>query len=654
MNAEDEFCDDHGLWYEDCCPDCVDGRPPLEEAEVVLRARQPKSVKRHICNSSARCGRHEDVSFCSYCGYYPLCQEDGRENKQKRDRKRESRQKERCTCDFCSKKAKKHTLGLCGTHHVRYCKNCSVLGNCPQCAEDASVNKTQPPQLSPCTALVPVTSLHQAPNDTKHCGCVYDGSTEYYCYDHQIWYCDKCSHGTCECPLCHVEECVSDRPEWLPVCACCDDDGVRVKGLTGHCEEHRCYYCKTCYGLCPKCKAKALPARGKVISERSLPAPDPKNYPLLECPYHGWFCSRCDKQCPDCTGQNVRWLIPHCDRHKAHYCPRCGMVCKDCDKKQMMVAEPPEEEGLECPTCGKKALRDCPKHGFYCTACDGNCERCDGCYSKAGVMYHKCSRAMVFCGKHKKHYCDYCGQKCRLCEPKMKLKYHQCGLPKSFCSFHEEYYCRKCDGLCPACMVEKKVATGGKHNHHCGTTMLYCAKHRAYHCPTCDFLSKCRLDCKCRQYYKPTYDDVCDRNSVEERWEEFQFWIENKRELVDCMANFQEEWEDFVKFMFAPMMISGDNPECEEAVEKFMAVESIFKALCDITLKLGAADEEPEEDEDLAGRPEPEEGGYCGWEEDDGVMHYVHHSSCVPAHYPYRVRVKVEEIRGDDLLVPKR
>jgi len=603
LNSDDEFCDKHGLFYEISCPECSQQRD-----NVMAQTTAPEG------------------------------------DKERRAQKRRERQKKNTTCDFCDKAVKRSDLCRCELHSVRYCKTCAVKGTCPDCA--------QAKPKKPCTALVPVGSstpvLPERLAIRKRCGCPGgDGTSETTrCVKHDTWYCPRCTKGRNVCPKCDANFYkVSDSRATIPECSCYDR-GVRFKGISDYCTQHKVFFCKTCHGLCPMCKSGAIHARAKIVPTADVTSivVVPKNYPLAECPYHGWFCTRCDKKCPECENLRLKWQPAHCDQHDSYYCIRCGLGCLKCGKKEIRGQEPPVAKGrsglLQCGTCSKIAARDCPKHGFYCLECDGVCLKCDGCYTRSGVMYHKCGGAMEFCSSHKKYYCNKCGQRCRLC-PKYNLC--RCGLPKSRCEQHGEWYCGRCVSNCPLCAEEKQVAYARAHKHHCGSNLLFCARHRIYFCPACDDLCKCACECGVMEkYYKPTAEEWESKSELESRWEEFQYWRERKNDLFDCVLDLKDTWEELTKFMFAFFLttkggeITRDDEE--EAVEQFVCMDQLFRNLFDIIAEFKSPPRECQDAEIVA------------QEDAHGNMCYTY-STC-PVRVPSKIKVTVEEFLGDDLSVP--
>lgn len=612
-NSDDEYCGEHGYFYE------LDARCPGCSAK-----------KTHTCNTDGECSRHRNY-HCTRCGTCPQCEAEREMSKTAKARKN--------VCDYCDQPAhalEKLAIPTGGTMTV--CKQCigAIKGEYGE------------------EVIHPVAAKPAAytPDDVKSCGCIYDGETASYCTDHDRYYCTKCTDERDICPVCDLfDEAVEQRAE-LPRC----DRHPRGDEVE-YCQDHQVWYCGGCHPICPRCQVDAVESSVKDARPAPKALPAPSNYPLISCYSHGWFCSRCDKDCPSCHTRG-RWEIPKCKEHKNHYCPRCGMGCKDCGKRKGLSAAEPKAKAdhvLECPACRKVAFRYCDAHGYFCTECDGVCMKCDGAYSRGGVTFHKCGKKMAQCLTHNKHFCLGCGQKCKLCVSDRK---HRCGAVMSCCKRHDITFCKACNIECSQCDAEAAFARK-KQKHHCGCPMLMCARHDTYFCPSCDYLCKCSIDCGVvEKHGTKDHEYRGTENDIEWQWGDFQIWLKNREEFVDCVKDFKENWDEMMRFLFPKLLVHGGDPTAEEACEKLMAVDTCLKALIELCVKMGTQDAELEEeveenpddidvDDDVDAAINRSYGGSAYWDDEYGRRHHFYRDD---DDHPTFVKVTITD-EGDDLSV---
>jgi hypothetical protein len=570
LSADDGYCEEHNLFYEFQCPECI--------------------------------SPHKHCNTCNYCG-----------------------------TDFCSTT----TVTMLEGSTIDVCSNC--IGAVEHLSEPQVKNK---PKLS-------YTSSRQA----KPCKCEYDGETSIYCSNHDIYYCSNCTGGRGECPICELYDKAVGKKNELDHC---------VHTLTAeptYCDEHYVWYCHGCYEDCPRC----LVDRRETFSlknEALLPVKvviNPSNYPLIRCADHGWYCSRCDKNCSSCNNRS-RWKMNKC-LHDTAYCPRCGLGCSKCGKQPLLASDVKKKHMMKCHDCGKKTRHHCDEHdSYYCTDCDGKCIWCEGSYATNGTVHHKCKKKMTYCMTHKKHFCTSCGQKCKLCVMQIN---HRCGEAMNVCKVHDVTYCPKCSVDCDSCKKEMEVAKSHM-AHHCGCSTLFCAKHQLYFCPACDFLCNCAINCGIVEKYGSKEDENKYSNVSEDmewQWAEFQTWSKERGSLLKDLKDFSATWHELMNFLHPKLMLCINDKFAEETSEKLFAVDSCFKAFCKTASLIGVKNEEEEDDDDdidtcfeVDAALDRAYGGNASYKDSDGKVHYFH--KCDENNAP-RVKYYIKAVityEGGDLL----
>lgn len=591
---------------------------------------------RHCCNLDGECPRHR-AYYCAVCDQCPKCHPVQEDNMSRTAKAKAGDN----VCDYCDQPS---TV----TTRVRL-EDGGTMMVCQGCVRAVEQSGSPP-------ANAALLRVSDATPDTKVCGCEYDGETPTYCPEHDRHYCSNCTAGRGECPVCDIyDAAVYDKREL-------DHCEHTLTSVPARCQDHGVWYCSRCHPICPRCQIDAVEASVEEGKKAALPARldiNPSNYPLVSCYTHGWYCSRCDKNCPSCNHRG-RWEMTKCVRHPGkHYCPRCGLGCSECGKRPPLAADDAKEQVMECPACRKKECRYCEDHkNWFCSACDGNCLRCDGCYTKGGSMFHKCGKQMSFCHTHKKHFCLQCGQKCTIC---VSAKKHRCGKPMAVCKRHDRTYCPNCNADCDDCKKEAEVARS-KPKHHCGCSMLFCAKHQLHFCPACDYLCNCSINCGVVEKYGSKEDEkrfAKLTEDVEWQWADFQNWIKERDSLNDAFKDFYENWHDLMRFLYPKLLLCGADPMAEETGEKLMAVDDCFKGLYRVALTLGMKDKE-DEDEGWADIDEADVdealdrayGGMASYRDSDGRVHHFYRDDdrYERQHKPHHVKVAITD-EGDDLSV---